>query len=128
MIDPQTILLPAGTAMRAVPITAAAANDWPSREAALAPQTREWLKATRFRAEPGQVALSPGPDGNLARVFLGLGEGQGHTDPFLPGKLARSLPEGVYYFDGGLASPRLAALGWLLESYRYDAYRKEGPS
>src|SRR5213595_1524043 len=110
MIDPETILLPAGKAMSAVPITAAAARDWPSLEEALAPQTREWLKATGFRAEPGQQSLSPGPDGSLARVFLGLEEGHGHADPFLPGKLARSLPENVYRFDGGLADPRLAAL------------------
>ena len=50
MTDPATILLPASKTGRAVPITAVAAAQWPEVEKALAPQDRDWLKATGFEA------------------------------------------------------------------------------
>ena len=127
MTDPATILLPASKTGRAVPITAVAAAQWPEVEKALAPRDRDWLKATGFEAEAGQQAIVPGHDGGLSRVFYGLGDGRRRADPFALGKLARSLPPAAHRFEGSFGNARLAALGWLLESYRFDNYRKPGP-
>ena len=49
------------------------------------------------------------------------------ADPFALGRLARALPEAVYRIDGELPDARLAALGWVLESYRFDAIASLAP-
>ena len=48
---------------------------------------------------------------------------EARPDPFLPGKLARLLPEGTYRLANGIADLRLAALSWLLEAYEFTRYR-----
>ena len=57
-------------------------------------------------------------------LFAIEGEDAKARDPFLPGKLASLLPEGIYRFAGAPADAELAALGWLLESYSFERYRK----
>jgi leucyl aminopeptidase len=44
------------------------------------------------------------------------------------GKLARSLPAGVYRLEGEVGDARLAALSWCLEAYDFDVYRKVRPA
>jgi leucyl aminopeptidase len=127
MIDPNAILLPAGKTADAVPISALAAADWDELQKHLKPREREWLSATGFKGDTGQIALLPGEKGGVSRVFFGLGDGGGRADPFAFGRLARALPERTYRTDGSLPDGRLAALAWLLEAYRFDAYRKAGP-
>ena len=46
-------------------------------------------------------------------------------DPLAPGKLATSLPEGVYRFANPPQDPDLAALGFLLALYRYDRFKAD---
>ena len=46
-------------------------------------------------------------------------------DPFLPGKLARALPAGVYRFANAPHDTALAVLGWALTAYRFDRYKKK---
>ena len=50
------------------------------------------------------------------------------ADPFLAGKLVTLLPAGTYRFEsrarGGGAGMELAALAWLLSSYRFTRYKK----
>ena len=46
-------------------------------------------------------------------------------DPFGPGKLATSLPEGVYRFANPPQDADLAALGFLLALYRYDRFKAD---
>jgi leucyl aminopeptidase len=66
----------------------------------------------------------PDAHGEVAGVLFGLGDPGKPADPFMAGKLASELPEGTYVFAGDPpADPRLAALGWLLESYRFERYR-----
>ncbi|MFJ5369436.1 leucyl aminopeptidase family protein, partial [Bosea sp. CER48] len=44
-----------------------------------------------------------------------------------PARLATLLPPGDYVLDGEVDDPALAALGWLLQGYRFDRYRKPNP-
>jgi leucyl aminopeptidase len=123
MVDPATILLEADPP-GSVPIIPVFKGD---PEVSRPDGERRWLAAAGFTAEAGQHALAPGEDGSLARVYYGLG-GEEPGDRFAFGKLARSLPERVYRLEGALPDSRLAALAWLLESYRFEAYRKPGPT
>jgi leucyl aminopeptidase len=127
MIDPTAILLPANKAAGAVPINVVTTAVREGLAKALKPREREWLSSTGFTGEDGQLAVMPDEKGSLSRVFFGMGNSRQRTDPFAFGKLARALPQHVYRVEGSLPEGRLAALAWLLESYRFDAYRKAGP-
>lgn len=85
--------------------------------------TARWLDATNFKAEPGQHALLPAPDGSLKGVLTGFDA----RDPVwsLAG-LPMQLPEGNYELadTGAIEHPELAALGWALGAYDFDRYRK----
>ena len=48
-------------------------------------------------------------------------------DPLAAGKLATSLPEGVYRFANPPADAGLAALGFLMALYRYDRFKADSP-
>jgi leucyl aminopeptidase len=125
MIDPATLLLPTSSAVDAVPITAVAAAEWQASESSLPPRERQWLRTLGFSGDSGQYAVIPDENGGLSRAVFGLGGG---GDPFGFGRLARALPQAIYRIDGRLPKARLAALGWLLESYHFDLYRKPGPT
>jgi leucyl aminopeptidase len=112
-------LLPS-TARNAIPISSIRASDWPSFRKTLAPSERGWAEAQGFEAQANRHIIVPGPNGGLARVFVGRSNG----DPFNFGRLASALPKGVYRIDGAVPDARLAALGWLLEAYRFERYRK----
>jgi leucyl aminopeptidase len=91
----------------------------------LAPEARRFAEAQGFAAQPGQHVLLPDADGALAAVLLGVeGPEVRRRDPFAPGRLAALLPEGDYVLAGETGDPDLAALGWLLQGYRFDRYRK----
>ncbi|WP_062222923.1 leucyl aminopeptidase family protein [Aureimonas sp. D3] len=90
------------------------------------PETaRHWLDAAGYKASAGSVALFP-LDGGGAGAVLGLGEPEAQTPAaraLLTGALAQSLPAGDWALEGesGL-DPDLAALGFLLGSYRFERY------
>jgi leucyl aminopeptidase len=70
------------------------------------------------------MQLLPGDAGALAGVLFGVDEANAPArDPFGPGKLATSLPEGVYRFADPPEGADLAALGFLLGLYRYDRFK-----
>jgi leucyl aminopeptidase len=118
MTTPDRILL--GAAKGAIPVTAIAASDWPSFRRTLAPSERAWAEAQGFEAQAGRHVVVPGSAGGMARVLFGAG----NSDPFSFGRLASALPKGVYRVAGIMPEARLAALGWVLEAYRYELYRK----
>jgi leucyl aminopeptidase len=92
--------------------------------AALEDHGRAWARAHGFAGQAGRTVVLPDASGGVAGVLFGLGDATRPGDPFAAGKLASELPEGTYAFAGDQpADPRLAALGWLLESYRFDRYR-----
>jgi leucyl aminopeptidase len=122
MPDPSLVLLPATRSRGATPIIPVTAKSWPGIERALDKAGRTWLRSAGFTGQPGKHGILPDKAGNLEKVFYGLAETPG--DPFEFARLARVLPEGNYRIDGDLPDKRGSVLGWLLESYRFERYRK----
>lgn len=117
------LLLPAGTS--AISVHCVAKADWPALRDGLAPVARSFAQAQGFEARPGQHVLLPDAAGSLAAVLLGVDpSGPRRRDPFAPGRLAAGLPAGDYALAGDIGDPGLAALGWLLTTYRFERYRK----
>jgi leucyl aminopeptidase len=68
----------------------------------------------------------PTADGSLAAVLFGIDEaGKAGADPLLLGKLPGLLPKGTYRFAEAPEDAALAALAWLLGSYRFERYRSK---
>ncbi|WP_342644051.1 leucyl aminopeptidase family protein [Rhodoligotrophos ferricapiens] len=125
MTDYRTLLIDAAD-VRSQPAVLIQTTDQDTVEqvlAAVPEPSRSWARAQDFQGKPGQLVLLPGSSGNLKGVLYGLGSLKEGYDPFAPGKLATLLPRGLYCFAESVPNPRLAALGWLLESYRFAAYR-----
>ena len=119
MADMEKLLVAAGTGAKAVEITIVARGGWTDLRQTLSPAQQAWADANGFAAEPGRHLAIPGPKGGIDRILSGEADG----DAFAPGKLARSLPPGLYAISG-TGNPRLAALGWCLEAYGFAAYGK----
>ena len=72
------------------------------------------------------MQLLPGEAGALLGVLFGVNTADAaERDPLAAGKLATSLPEGVYRFANARADADLAALGFLLALYRYDRFKAD---
>jgi len=90
----------------------------------------DWATANGFTGKSGQVLTVPGGNGSIALALVGQGTAASRKrGRFHIAKAARTLPAGAYQIAGGLTGQDLeeAALGWLLESYAFDCYRKEAP-
>jgi leucyl aminopeptidase len=86
-----------------------------------------YVAACGYKGEVGRILMVPGVDGALACVLFGVEAPDARRrDPFLTGKLATSLPGGVYRLVDGFDDPTLAALGFALGSYRFTRFRKDG--
>ncbi len=123
MPRPEDILLPAKARTAAVKIKTTTKSAWPAIASSLAPAARKWAETQRFAGEADKHIAIPDAHGALNLVIAGVSEKPG-ADPFALGRLARALPPALYAFDDGVAEPRLAALGWCLESYSFQKYRK----
>jgi leucyl aminopeptidase len=123
MTDDPTIVL--DRAETAVPIYAVSPDSLDGQLSALGDGARRFAQAQKFEAKAGRYILLPDPAGNIAAVLFGVGDegGGGHT-PLGVGKLASCLPPGTYLLAGQWPDPQLAALGFVLGSYRFDRYRK----
>jgi leucyl aminopeptidase len=121
MISAKTILLPANTGKRAIPVQVIAAADWPRFRKALARTEKAWAAAQKFEAAPLDVLPLPAPDGRIARVLIGAPAA--NADPFALGAISSRLPEGHYCFAGTPTDAALTALAWCLELYKYDPFR-----
>ncbi|RBP05037.1 leucyl aminopeptidase [Roseiarcus fermentans] len=109
----------------AVPVWLAAPGAWDAIQASIGATAAAFAQACGFKAKPGQIQLLPGEDGRLAGALFGVeAEGVGR-DPLAAGKLATSLPEGVYRFANPPADAALAALGFLMALYRYDRFKAD---
>jgi leucyl aminopeptidase len=118
-----SLLLAAAPA--AIPVHVVSRTGWPKLQEALAPEALRFALAQGFVARPGQHLVLPDMTGALAAVLLGVEPPDTrHRDPFAPGRLAALLPAGDYVLTGEIDDPGLAALGWLLQGYRFDRYRK----
>jgi leucyl aminopeptidase len=115
----------------AVPIHFVTRDSWPKGEAELLERARNFARASGFEPKAGRLMLVPGDDGAIARVLFGMASADERSaDPFLPGELATRLPAGTYRIANGPHDAELAALAFLLASYRFGRYKsfeKEQP-
>ena len=107
----------------AVPVYFATSANWDAVRATMPAQTGDHAAMQGFEPKPGRHLLVPGQGGTLAAVAFGLESKARGRDPFLPGKLVAALPPGTYAFANDPHDTALAALGWLLASYRFTRYK-----
>lgn len=91
------------------------------------PIALDWARKAGFRAEAGTVLLIPTDDGHLGGALLGLGTNPSEN-PFITGKLARSLPAGEWHIETAPLTANRLLLGYGLGSYSFDRYRSERPA
>ena len=105
-------------AIRIAPVSAAALPGWLDAH----PESREWVAAVGFKAEPGTFAFLPGKGGRPSAVLAAPVEGE---SVWAFAGLPMALPEGTYVLDPeGSDSATEAALGWALGSYAFTKYKK----
>jgi len=89
--------------------------------------TRRWLETVKFTPAAKKQALRSAPDGQMASVAFGFGNGMAGEpcgpSELLIGQLAQSLPPGSYALQDTVADPDLAALAWGLGAYRFQRYK-----
>jgi leucyl aminopeptidase len=116
----------AAPAPDAVPIWFVAEGEWEALKAAIGAPAAAFAERCGFKPKAGRVQLLPSEDGALAGVLFGVdAPGGPGRDPLAAGKLATSLPEGVYRFANPPADVGLAALGFLMARYRYDRFKAD---
>ena len=114
----------ASPAPDATPVWLVSAENWPTVKSTIGAAAAAFADRCGFQPKAGRMQLLPGEAGALAGVLFGIDEANAPTrDPFGPGKLATSLPEGVYRFANTPQDADLAALGFLLALYRYDRFK-----
>ncbi len=115
----------------AIPVDFVDKTRWPQLKEGLSAAVSAIAEAARFDGKPGSLLVAPALDGAAARAFFGVDEaGAKKQEPFLAGKLATSLPPGLYRLGEGVPDPEQAALAFLLASYaftRYVAPKGEAP-
>jgi leucyl aminopeptidase len=89
----------------------------------LGAEASAFADAAGFEPKPGRHLLLPGKNA-LGGVLFGLEAADETQDPFLPGKLAQQLPDGVYRFANAPHDARLGALAFALGCYCFTRYRK----
>jgi leucyl aminopeptidase len=108
----------------ATPVWLVSAENWPTVKSTIGADAAAFAERCGFQPKAGRMQLLPAEAGALAGVLFGVDEANAPTrDPFAPGKLATSLPEGVYRFVNAPQGADLAALGFLLALYRYDRFK-----
>ena len=114
----------------ATPVWLVSAENWPSVKSTIGAPAVAFAERCGFQPKAGRMQCLPGEAGALSGVLFGIDEADAPTrDPFAPGKLATSLPEGVYRFANPPRDAHLAALGFLLALYRYDRFKgNEAPT
>jgi leucyl aminopeptidase len=109
----------------AVPIWFVAAGQWETVKARVGDKAAAFAESCGFEPKPGRLQLVPGEGGRLAGVLFGVEAAGAGRDPLAAGRLATSLPEGVYRFANPPADAGLAALGFLMALYRYDRFKAD---
>ncbi|EYD73047.1 leucyl aminopeptidase family protein [Limimaricola hongkongensis] len=106
-----------------------APNDLDAVLSDLPDAARAWARAQGFSAAAGAVLTLPDAQGGLTGALIGLGDDMARArGRFIAAGAASKLPEGTYALDPA-TDPDLAretALGWLMESYRFDRYASQG--
>jgi leucyl aminopeptidase len=110
----------------AIPVWLVCAENWRTVKSTIGAPAAAFAEACGFQPKAGRLQLLPGAAGALAGVLFGVEEANAPTrDPFGPGKLATSLPKGIYRFANPPQDADLAVLGFLLALYRYDHFKAD---
>lgn len=98
-------------------------DSWPQMRAAAGGDVAALADVAGFEGKTGGVLIVPGGSGVAPRVFFGVETPASKTrDPFLAGKLAASLPKGLYRLCAGVSDPGQSALAFLLSCYSFTRY------
>ena len=124
---PMTFAPPDGDA---IPLQAVAPNGLEAALAALPASMAAWARAHGFKAGPGEALPLPGEGGTVARALVGLGAPEARGRHRFALARAARLPAGTYRLEGldgaeMREAAQEAALGWLLEGYRFDRYKEQ---
>ncbi len=114
----------------AIPLIAVDPAALDSALAAMPAAQQAWVRATGFSASGGEVAVLPDENGAIAGALVGIGkDSQRRRGRFLIAGAVAKLPAATWRLQGveGAALEE-AALGWLLESYRFGRYRTAEPA
>jgi leucyl aminopeptidase len=110
----------------ATPVWFVSADNWDRVKASIGEAAAAFAERCGFKPKAGRMQLFPGEAGALAGVLFGVDEKNAPTrDPLGPGKLATSLPDGVYRFANPPHDADLAALAFLLALYAYDRFKAD---
>jgi leucyl aminopeptidase len=82
---------------------------------------KQWLTATQFRGEAGNVATIPDSSGKLQYVLCCISD---LKNLWSVGNLPLTLPEGVYNFDVNTNDYQRFAIAWGLGAYQFTRYKK----
>jgi leucyl aminopeptidase len=115
---------------KAVPIHFVDKENWDAVRKALPSPAAAFALACGFEPKPGRCLTLPDSKGGICAALFGVESDLTKRDSMAAGRLVGLLPPGVYRFvDAPEAS--LAALSFLLGSYRFTRYReatKSAPS
>ncbi len=82
---------------------------------------KNWLAATQFKSDPGNMRLLPNEMGEIDQVVCCVSKIQNFWEV---GALPFSLPEGNYIFDLAAQDYILFAIAWGLGAYQFTRYKK----
>jgi leucyl aminopeptidase len=90
------------------------------------PMTKSWVAANGFQGALHQTLVIPSQDGNPLMALAGYGNAASRKrGRFHLAAAAAKFPKGIYHIASGISDELLPqeALGWLLQSYRFDRYK-----
>lgn len=103
---------------KAIPIIVFTNKDYPEWLASQETSIKQWLTATQFKAEAGNVHLIPADNGEIAFVICCVTDLE---NAWGIGNLPLTLPEGLYQFENYFDS---YAIVWGLGAYQFTRYKK----
>ena len=124
MRDAAQIVLAKGTA-KSVPINLVEKAGLEQAFKKAAPKIKTLAIAQGFEAVALSLLIIPNEFGETSEIWVGAPAID--ADSFTLGILAGKLPVGHYHFENLNDNAELTALGWCLELYKYDPFRKIEP-
>lgn len=121
MRDAAQIILPASKAA-SVPLVIMDKAALAVKLKAALPMARAQVQAQGFDASALSFVAVSNDRGEISEIWVGAPAA--HADPFSLGSLASKLPLGHYRLQDLGCNGHLVALGWCLELYKYDPFRK----
>lgn len=91
---------------------------WLTKQSA---EIKQWLSATQFRGEAGNVSLIPDAKGKLQKIICCIND---LKNLWSVGNLPLTLPEGIYEFDAHTDDYQQFAISWGLGAYQFTRYKK----